>query len=278
MLGGLRSPNGCHACFTPRRAISSSFSNPLAARNAWAAASAGYPAYLSTVVNLPAAAAGQTVQLQWRIGTDTSAGAPGQNIDSILILDGPTNTCQPGAAANCNDNNPCTDDFCDTVLGCQHANNNEACDDNNACTILDSCNAGSCSGGTVVVCDDANPCTADSCDTVNGCVFSPITAPPETSNVASPNKTTYTWSPAAFATQYDVVRGSTAALPVGPGGGDEVCFDNLPGPSLTDATVPAPGSGFFYLSRGENACGNGTFGTQGFHGAPGAARTTTTCP
>jgi hypothetical protein len=53
-----------------------------------------------------------------------------------------------------------------------------------------------------------------------------------------------------------------------------VCFDNLPSTTLVDATVPAPGSGFWYLSRGENACGNGTYGTQ----SNATPRTTTTCP
>ena len=76
----------------------------------------------------------------------------------------------------------------------------------------------------------------------------------------------------------DAVRGSMSALPVGPGGGDEFCFDNLAGGTLIDATVPSPGTGFWYLSRGENACGNGTYGRQGVRGTPGAPRATTTCP
>jgi hypothetical protein len=67
------------------------------------------------------------------------------------------------------------------------------------------------------------------------------------------------------------------ALPVG-SGGNEVCFDNLTGTSLGDPEVPAVGAGFWYLSRGENSCGIGTFGTQGVRGTPGAARVTTTCP
>lgn len=49
---------------------------------------------------------------------------------------------------------------------------------------------------------------------------------------------------------------------------------DLPGTTLSDATVPAPGAGFWYLSRGKNACGNGTYGTQ----SNGTPRTTTTCP
>jgi subtilisin-like proprotein convertase family protein len=257
--------------------VSSSFSNPLAARSAWCSVSAGYPSYLTTVVNIPAAAAGQTIQLQWRIGTDTSAGAPGQNIDSIVLVDG-SNVCNPGTAASCDDSNPCTDDSCDSITGCQHSNNTEACDDGNACTVIDACSGGAC-GGTPVVCNDSNPCTLDSCNTGSGCVFTPITAPPETQNVAAaPDKATYTWSAAAFATRYDVVRGLLSALPVGPGGGDEVCFDDLAATTLNDATVPGNGTGFWYLSRGENSCGNGTYGNQGVNGAPGAPRISTTCP
>jgi hypothetical protein len=182
--------------------VSALFNNPLGARSAWCGESTGYPAYLTSVVNLPAAAAGQTIRLRWRIGTDMDFDAPGQNIDSIGLADG-INVCKPGAVAS----------------------------------------------------------------------------PPEVQNVAaSANKTTYTWSAAASATRYDVVRGRLSGLPVGPGGGDEVCFGNLAGTTLNDATVPGAGIGFWYLSRGENNCGNGTYGRQGLNGAPGAPRTTTTCP
>ena len=285
--------------------VSASFSNPLASRSAWCNVSAGYPAYLSTVVNLPAAAAGQPVQLRWRVGTDTSTGAAGQNIDSILVLEGSTYTCLPGTGVlDCNDGNPCTDDSCDPVLGCQHSNNTDPCNDGNECTILDRCAAGSC-GGTAVVCNDSNACTTDSCSPTLGCVFTnntaacddgnsctagdtcgggvcsgtPITAPAEVQNVtAAADKATYNWTAAAFATQYDVVRGNVSGLPVGPGLGDEVCLGSSPGTTVTDATVPGPGGAFWYLSRGKNTCGTGTYGNQGFHGAPAALRVTTTCP
>ncbi len=285
--------------------ISSGFSNPLAGRSAWAAVSAGYPSYLTTVVNLPAAAAGQPVQLQWRIGTDTSVGAPGQNIDSIVLTD--VNTCLPGAGTpNCADTNPCTDDYCDPSLGCQHANNTASCDDANACTVLDTCSNGSCAG-TVITCNDSNPCTDDSCSPGTGCVFAPNTVPcddgnactagdtcgggscqpgtpvgpsAETTNLrVQSDKQTYIWDPQPNSPRYDVVRGLIGALPVGPGGGDEVCFDDLAAAVITDGTLPAVGAGFWYLSRGENNCAApGTFGTQGVHGAPGAPRVTTTCP
>jgi hypothetical protein len=153
----------------------------------------------------------------------------------------------------CNDNNPCTNDSCDPASGCVFTNNTATCNDNNPCTVNDTCGGGTCTG-------------------------TPITAPAEAQNLKATTKTNYTWNATPSATQYDVVRGAVGALPVGPGNGDEVCFDNLGAPTLNDASVPALGTAFFYLSRGENTCGNGTWGTQGFHGAPGAVRTTTTCP
>jgi ELWxxDGT repeat protein len=128
-------------------------------------------------------------------------------------------------------------------------------------------------------CNDGNACTQNDVCTGSVCVGATITAPPETQNLsAEANKITIDWSAAAFATRYDVVRGSLGALPVGPGDGDEICVDDLGGPTVVDTDVLAPGAGFWYLSRGENACGIGTFGTQGVHGAPGAPRVTTTCP
>lgn len=152
---------------------------------------------------------------------------------------------------DCSDNNPCTDDACSPEMGCAHAINANPCDDGNACTSGDLCVLGVCNSGTT------------------------ITAPPETHGVtAAANKATYGWSAVTSATRYDVVRGGTGALPVGPGGGDEVCFDNLSGPTLTDLTVPATGSGFWYLSRGENSCGIGTYGTR----SDGSTRVTGTCP
>lgn len=85
---------------------------------------------------------------------------------------------------------------------------------------------------------------------------------------------TLTWPAVATATRYDVVRGSTTALPVGPGGGDEACFAGLTDTLLFDATNPAAGGGSFYLVRSASACGVSTFGTQ----SNGALRATTTCP
>jgi len=56
-------------------------------------------------------------------------------------------SCQPGDPKNCNDNNECTDDSCDSADGsCIHTNNTAPCDDSNTCTMNDTCSNGVCSG------------------------------------------------------------------------------------------------------------------------------------
>jgi hypothetical protein len=48
--------------------------------------------------------------------------------------------------SDCDDNNACTDEACNPVLGCVFTNNNNACDDGNPDTINDACSASVCSG------------------------------------------------------------------------------------------------------------------------------------
>ena len=79
--------------------------------------------------------------------------------------------CVPGLPVNCQDDNVCTDDSCDHVLGCIHAPNIEACDDGNSCTTGDQCSKGLCKWTELTDCHDGNPCTDDSCDPVLGCVY-----------------------------------------------------------------------------------------------------------
>lgn len=61
--------------------------NPLTGRQAWGGNSGGF---ITTLVNLPAAAAGQTIQLRWRFGLDDGNfyGGSGWYIDTISIADG----------------------------------------------------------------------------------------------------------------------------------------------------------------------------------------------
>jgi uncharacterized protein (TIGR03437 family) len=58
--------------------------NPLAGRRAWSGDSNGY---ITTTVNLPVAAAGQTIKLRWRMGSDNEFRATGWRIDTIRITE-----------------------------------------------------------------------------------------------------------------------------------------------------------------------------------------------
>ncbi len=88
--------------------------------------------------------------------------------------------CMAGDAADCDDENGCTSDDCDSVTGeCVYGDiaDNEACEDGDPCTAKDSCNQGSCAGGVAVDCDDDNVCTDDSCDAQVGCQNDPNDLP-----------------------------------------------------------------------------------------------------
>ena len=62
--------------------LSSSYGNPLAGRAAWSGISGGF---INTTVNLPPAASGETIQLRWRCGSDSSTSGTGWYVDTISI-------------------------------------------------------------------------------------------------------------------------------------------------------------------------------------------------
>ncbi len=87
-------------------------------------------------------------------------------------------TCVFGSCAatlldKCADDNPCTLDLCDPIAGCQHQSlaNGVGCDDGDVCNGIAVCASGACVLGAKIDCKDSNPCTADSCDKIKGCVF-----------------------------------------------------------------------------------------------------------
>jgi hypothetical protein len=89
------------------------------------------------------------------------------------------------------------------------------------------------------------------------------------------DKTTLTWASAApssgYLTVHDVARGGLDAFPVG----SSTCL--VPGISASttsDSANPAPGAGYWYLVRGRNSLGSGTYGQQ----SNGTPRVTTACP
>lgn len=73
---------------------------------------------------------------------------------------------------NCDDKNPCTNDFCNKG-DCYYTP--VTCNDNDACT-KDSCNQDK--GGCIhdpVLCDDNNKCTTDACsNSTGGCTFTDV--------------------------------------------------------------------------------------------------------
>lgn len=83
---------------------------------------------------------------------------------------------------------------------------------------------------------------------------------------------TVSWDTIPGAAGYDLLRGSFGA---GPFAYNHTCFlSGLSAPSTSDGTVPAPGTGLYYVARGANACGAGTLGSA----SGGAPRPNPPCP
>ena len=130
--------------------------------------------------------------------------------------------CQGGQNLNCNDKNPCTDDYCNPLLGCLHTNNVTPCDDLDPCTLSDQCVAGQCVGTGAKDCDDNNPCTTDYCDPMAGCTHAPNSASCDDGNLC---------------TTVDKCQGGNCV-----GGPAPVCNDN--NPCTDDACSPLTGCQF----------------------------------
>jgi streptogramin lyase len=80
-----------------------------------------------------------------------------------------------GSPASCDDNNPCTLDAC-VDAQCTHVNatNGTACNDGNACTRTDTCQAGVCTGANPVVCTASDQChDVGTCSPATGTCSSP---------------------------------------------------------------------------------------------------------
>jgi len=195
---------------------------------------------------------------------------------------------------------------------CVGALNGTACSDGNVCTQTDSCQSGVCQGSNSVVCtasdtchtvgtcspatgacsnpakpngtacSDGNACTANDACSSGVCTGEGVQSPGEVDAGVQVSQSggiaTITWNPALGSTWSDVLRGLVSALPVGPGGGDEVCLvSGTADTSAIDAENPNPDEAFWYLINGTNACGKGPYGSQLQSGVP-SPRVSTTCP
>ncbi|MAG11490.1 MAG: hypothetical protein CMI52_01645, partial [Parcubacteria group bacterium] len=107
------------------------------------------------------------------------------------------NECVSGGLLYCDDGNVCTEDYCDTQLGCSigynenlctsdgnpctndlclggkctHQPNSFGCEDGDSCTVGDTCSNEMCTSGVNICectknneCDDGNPCTNNFCE------------------------------------------------------------------------------------------------------------------
>ncbi|MFQ5463759.1 MAG: hypothetical protein ACE5E5_14175, partial [Phycisphaerae bacterium] len=84
--------------------------------------------------------------------------------NGVEICD-PTLDCQAGTAVNCDDGLACSIDTCNELTdACDHVDNDALCDDGLYCTGVETCLAGVCQAGMPVDCDDALPCTVDTCN------------------------------------------------------------------------------------------------------------------
>lgn len=89
-----------------------------------------------------------------------------------------------GTPVVCDDDNACTDDFCDVndpppgytpsvpASACHFVNNDAPCSDANVCTTGDHCQGGSCVGAGTLTCPDS-PCNAGTCSPATGCTLTP---------------------------------------------------------------------------------------------------------
>lgn len=184
--------------------------------------------------------------------------------------------------------------------------NGAGCTDGSACTTGDACSGGACSGSPVVCtpldqchvagvcnpgsglcsnpnamdgspCSDGNNCTGNDACSGGACTGTPLTIPNEVADLqVLVDKQTLVWSTAAAAgpgTVHDVPRGLVSELPVG-SGGSEICLATVAAATTSDGAVPAADQSFWYLVRGRNSCGTGSYGTT----SGGSPRSTSVCP
>lgn len=104
--------------------------------------------------------------------------ADGASCDNGNLCDGRETcirgTCREGEPPDCNDSNPCTDDYCLPGSGCQH----DRLPDSSGCGKgpcgPSACFEGECRLLDPDYCVDANLCTWDQCDPQKGCIHGPV--------------------------------------------------------------------------------------------------------
>jgi hypothetical protein len=122
-------------------------------------------------------------------------------------------------------------------------------------------------------CNEANPAihpgAAEACDGIDSdCDGNPNPLAPAgsssmTASRTGPSTAQLSWTPLAGATAYDVVRGSLTSLASTHGdftAATDLCVANdLAATTKSDPGIPAAGTGSWYLVRGSNCGGPGTY-------------------
>ncbi len=106
-----------------------------------------------------------------------STGGSSRGAAFELLLDGTAIVCGDGTLGfgeDCDDGGNLSGDCCDT--GCRFESAGSSCTDGDMCNGDEACDgAGTCNPGTALNCDDGEPCTADTCDALSGCLNGPAT-------------------------------------------------------------------------------------------------------
>jgi hypothetical protein len=165
-----------------------------------------------------------------------------------------------------------------TVGGCRSAagttnvtvsGNGGICSDGNACTVNDTCVSGICTAGRLLDADadgqvDA-ACGGSDCNDADASVRS---VPAEVSNllVLTKNLSNLSWDSEAIlagsGTLYDLVSGSLRIPPSAVSFSPATCLQSSTVATFSDVRpAPAIGTGFWYLVRGRNSCGTGSYGS-----------------
>ncbi|HZI94731.1 MAG TPA: hypothetical protein VFE84_10840 [Patescibacteria group bacterium] len=190
--------------------------------------------------------------------------------------------CEPntGVCSNppivCDDGNSCTLDVCQSgACNSIPAPSGQPCDDGDRCTLGDTCVGGAgappvCQG-SALSCNDGNTCTMDQCNPISGsCEYINGVQPGPISDVTlnpqpfPPAPTQLQWTAEPAAQSYDVVYGDVAVV-LGGGGNFGAAIlgcvaEDTTGTTAVDANPgPVQGQAFFYLVRGSNCGGPGTW-------------------
>lgn len=110
-----------------------------------------------------AGSSGSSAQRAGRSGSDMTSGRGAPSGGAAAGGAGAAGTFVPpeecSTAADCDDDDPCTDQACGSDGECEYTNNEATCDDGDECTTDDVCSAGVCSGAPACGggCDCAEP-------------------------------------------------------------------------------------------------------------------------